>query len=76
LAFLWPQHGGVLIVGDAAANVVRLGYPPVSEDLEEAKRSLAWLARLEFEVACFGHGKAIVGGGRRPLPPQAGVENV
>lgn len=62
LAFLWPQHGGVLFAGDAASRMFRLGYPPVFEDQAEGQRSLARLAALEFEVACFGHGQAIVGG--------------
>jgi glyoxylase-like metal-dependent hydrolase (beta-lactamase superfamily II) len=62
LVFLWPQHGGVLIAADAAANVLRLGFAPVYEDLEEGKQSLAKLAALEFEVACFGHGRPIRSG--------------
>jgi glyoxylase-like metal-dependent hydrolase (beta-lactamase superfamily II) len=62
LAFLWPQHGGVLIAADAAANVMGLALSPAYEDLEAGKRSLAKLAALEFEVACFGHGRPIVGG--------------
>jgi len=62
LAFLWPQQGGVLFAADAAANMVRLGYPPIFEDTAAGQRSLARLAGLNFEVACFGHGQAIVGG--------------
>ena len=62
LAFLWPQHGGVLIAADAAANAFGLGLSPVYEDLAEGKRSLAKLAALEFQVACFGHGRPIRGG--------------
>jgi len=62
LAFLWPQHGGVLFVADAAANIIRLGWSIVYEDLAEGKRSLAKLAGLEFETACFGHGKPIIRG--------------
>lgn len=62
LAFLWPQQGGVIFAADAAANVLGLGYAPVYENLDEGRRSLARLAGLEFEVACFGHGSAIVGG--------------
>jgi glyoxylase-like metal-dependent hydrolase (beta-lactamase superfamily II) len=62
LAFLWPQHGGVLFVADAATNMFRLGYPPIFEDLDEGKISLTRLAGLDFEIACFGHGQAIVGG--------------
>ncbi len=62
LAFLWPQHGGVLFAADTATNIIRLGYAPIYEDLEEGRRSLARLAGLDFEVACFGHGGAIQGG--------------
>ena len=58
LSFLWPQ-GGVLIVGDAAANVAGLGFSTVYEDLEDGRRSLARLAELDFESACFGHGRSI-----------------
>lgn len=61
VAFLWPEQGGVLFVADAAANMLGLGYAPIYEDIEEGRASLAKLAALEFEVACFGHGKAIVG---------------
>jgi len=59
LAFLWPEHGGVLIAADAAANALGLALSPVYEDLAEGQRSLSKLASLEFEVACFGHGKPI-----------------
>ncbi len=62
LAFLWPEHGGVLIAADAAANVLGLALHPMYEDLAEGRRSLAKLAGLSFEVACFGHGKAIASG--------------
>lgn len=60
LAFLWPNHGGVLFVADAASNMFgRLGWSIVYEDLELGKQSLAKLAKHEFEVACFGHGRTI-----------------
>jgi glyoxylase-like metal-dependent hydrolase (beta-lactamase superfamily II) len=62
LAFLWPQHGGVLFAADTASNMFSLGWAIIYEDLEEGIRSLVKLAALDFEVACFGHGKAIVGG--------------
>jgi glyoxylase-like metal-dependent hydrolase (beta-lactamase superfamily II) len=65
LAFLWPQHGGVLIAADAAANIFRLTLSPVFEDLVEGKRSLAKLAALDFTVACFGHGRPIRSGASR-----------
>ncbi|MBN1993600.1 MAG: MBL fold metallo-hydrolase [Anaerolineae bacterium] len=62
LAFLWPQHGGVLFAADVASNMFSLGWSVIYEDLAEGKRSLAKLAKLDFAVACFGHGRAIVGG--------------
>lgn len=63
LAFLWPQHGGVLFAADAAANVAGLlGLSPGHEDLEEGKRSAKKLAGLNFEAACFGHGRVIRSG--------------
>ncbi|WP_422927609.1 MBL fold metallo-hydrolase [Singulisphaera sp. PoT] len=62
LAFLWPEHGGVLIAADAAANAFGLALSPLYEDLEKGKRSLAKLSALDFEVACFGHGKPILAG--------------
>ncbi len=62
LVFLWPRHGGVLFAADSASNIVGLGLSLIYEDLAGGKRSLAKIAHLDFEVACFGHGGAIVGG--------------
>lgn len=63
LAFLWPRAGGVLIAGDAAANFRgKLGPSVVYEDLDLGVRTLLRLAGLDFEIACFGHGKPIIGG--------------
>ena len=39
LAFLWPEHGGVLIAADAAANALGLALSPVYEDLAEDKEA-------------------------------------
>jgi len=61
LLFLWPQHGGILFAADVASNLLRLSWSIVYEDFAEGKRSLAKVANLDFEVACFGHGNAIVG---------------
>ena len=65
VSFLWPRQGGVLFVADACSNVGRLDLSLGYEDLEEGKRSLSKLTRLDFEVACFGHGKAIRSGASR-----------
>ena len=59
LALLLPRDGGVLFVGDAATNFVRLGWGPIYEDVNHGRESLAKLAALEFEVAAFAHGRAI-----------------
>jgi len=59
LALLLPRDGGVLFVGDAATNFVRLGWGPIYEDVGEGRDSLAKLAALDFEVAAFAHGRAI-----------------
>jgi len=61
-AYLWPEHGGVLFVGDAAANMFRhLGIAPINEDEPAARTSFARLAELPFTTACFGHGSPIRG---------------
>ena len=59
ISFLWPQHGGVLFVADAAMNEFGLGLAIAYEDLELGKQSLRKLAALDFQIACFGHGKTI-----------------
>jgi glyoxylase-like metal-dependent hydrolase (beta-lactamase superfamily II) len=63
IALLLPRDGGVLIAGDAATHVGRLGAGPVYEDVAEGMRSLRRLGELEFETALFSHG--------RPLTPGA-----
>jgi len=59
LALLLPRDGGVLFVGDAATNFMRLGWGPIYEQVDEGRESLAKLAALDFEVAAFAHGRAI-----------------
>jgi glyoxylase-like metal-dependent hydrolase (beta-lactamase superfamily II) len=63
VSFLMPSKR-LLFVGDAAANMLgRLG-PPVglyNEDHDLVKRSIAKIAGLDFDVACFGHGKVLKG---------------
>ena len=60
ISFLWPRHGGVLFVADAAMNEFGLGLTIAYEDLELGKQSLRKLAALDFQIACFGHGKTIL----------------
>ena len=59
VALLLPRDGGVLFVGDAASHMVRLGAGPIFEDAAAGRRSLAKLAALDFEIACFSHGRPI-----------------
>jgi glyoxylase-like metal-dependent hydrolase (beta-lactamase superfamily II) len=62
VSFLWPGAGGVLFVGDAAANMLRLlDIAPLNEDDVAARASFRKLAELEFSYACFGHGSPIRG---------------
>lgn len=58
ISLLWPEKG-LLVAGDACWHLTRLAYLPFYVDFEEAKRSLAKLARLDFEVAAFGHGRPL-----------------
>ena len=63
ICLLWERHGGVLLVGDAAINVLGLRPPPAlfTLDMAQAKESLRRIAGLEFQVACFGHGGILKG---------------
>jgi glyoxylase-like metal-dependent hydrolase (beta-lactamase superfamily II) len=60
LVFLWGQRGGVLFAADACSNMMGLGWSLGYEDFEQAKKDLAKLSKLDFQVACFGHGKPIL----------------
>ena len=63
LAFLGSHNGkGVLFAGDVASNMMSLGLSVVYEELSEGERTLARLSGLDFDVACFGHGRAITEG--------------
>jgi len=59
VVFQWPRHGGVLILGDALFNVPYLAPPPLYADLQPMLSSVRKISELDFEVACFGHGKPI-----------------
>lgn len=60
-SFLWPEHGGVLFAGDVAVHLLGLRESFVHADRAQARRTLARLAELDFEVAVFGHGPPIRG---------------
>ena len=59
VVYLWPGDGGVLFVGDAATRMLRLRPAPIYEDYEQGLESLRSVAGLDFEVACFSHGRPI-----------------
>lgn len=56
------QHGGVLFAADVCSNVMGLQWSLGYEDLEVGTQTLTKLAKLNFEVAGFGHGEAILNG--------------
>ena len=59
LALFWPQEGGVMFAADTASNIVQLQPSIAYEDYDAGLRSLRKLTIHHFEIACFGHGKAI-----------------
>jgi glyoxylase-like metal-dependent hydrolase (beta-lactamase superfamily II) len=61
IALHWPERG-ILVAADTAWTVTGLTMLPFYVDVEEGRRSLAKLAALDFEVACFGHGRPIRSG--------------
>jgi glyoxylase-like metal-dependent hydrolase (beta-lactamase superfamily II) len=61
IALLWPRHGGVLFAADACMHLLRLDWTIGYEDIAEGSRSLRKLSAMDFDVACFGHGSAIMG---------------
>lgn len=63
VSYLLDRAGGVLFAGDAAAGGKGVHRSPglMTEDRAESDRSLRRLAALDFEVAVFGHGRAVTG---------------
>ena len=60
VAFHWSKGGGVLFAADACINRKGMVLAAAQEDVGAASRSLAKLAGLTFEIACFGHGPPIM----------------
>ena len=58
ITLLWPERG-VLFAADACAHIVALSDPLGFEDEDAGHRSQRRLAGLDFEIACFGHGRPI-----------------
>lgn len=65
VSYLLDRGGGVLFVGDAAGGgrggKVRRTPRIVTDDTARAATSVTRLAQLQFEVAVFGHGRAVTG---------------
>lgn len=60
LVYLWPKQNGVLFVGDAASNMLHLGYSILYEDFAQGQKTLLTMGRMQFNTACFSHGKTIL----------------
>ncbi|MDH3249931.1 MAG: MBL fold metallo-hydrolase [Acidimicrobiia bacterium] len=64
ISLLLDRHGGVLFAGDSALSTrsggVQRGY--MNRKSATFDSSLRAMAALDFEIACFGHSAAIVGG--------------
>lgn len=63
VAFHWRRHGGALFTADTCVNQTGLGLPAAVEDLALARKSLAKLTALDFEMMCFMHGRPLTSGG-------------
>ena len=61
VSLLWEDRG-VLFTADAAANLTAVGPHPAADDPDRARESFRRLAGLDFDSACFGHGRAIKSG--------------
>jgi glyoxylase-like metal-dependent hydrolase (beta-lactamase superfamily II) len=64
VSFLLDRDGGVLFTGDAAAGGrrgVRRAPRVMTADADAARSSLARLAQAHFDIAVFGHGRAVRG---------------
>ncbi len=58
VSLLWEDRG-VLFTADAAAHITAVGPHPAADDPGAARTSFQRLAGLEFDAACFGHGRTI-----------------
>ncbi|MBE0696373.1 MAG: MBL fold metallo-hydrolase [Anaerolineaceae bacterium] len=58
-AYFWPKQNGVMFVGDAASNMLHLGYSILYENLALGEKTLSDLGQMKFSTACFSHGKTI-----------------
>jgi len=66
--YLFPNNGAanetrprVLFLGDEIFHLTWLAWGFVYEDFPKAKEALGRMCELDFEVACFGHGRPLAG---------------
>jgi glyoxylase-like metal-dependent hydrolase (beta-lactamase superfamily II) len=62
IVYYWPKDKGILFLGDTASNMLHLGYSFLYENFAQGKQTLGKIAQMDFETACFSHGKAILSG--------------
>jgi glyoxylase-like metal-dependent hydrolase (beta-lactamase superfamily II) len=66
--YLFPNAGAahetrprVLFLGDEIFHISRLAWGFVYEDFPKAREALGRMCALDFDVACFGHGRPLAG---------------
>lgn len=72
VSLLWQRDRGLLIAGDAAANVFGLNYMLGYDDVAAGKQSLVKLGQRDFEAAVFGHGKPMLSGASKKFATKFG----
>ena len=58
VSLLWEERG-ILFTADAAAHITAVGPHPAADDPVLARQSFRRLSELEFDAACFGHGRTL-----------------
>jgi glyoxylase-like metal-dependent hydrolase (beta-lactamase superfamily II) len=61
----WQPERKILFVGDAIMRLfgrLQLPLAMATPDMDKAKRSIAKIAKLDVQIACFGHGEPITQG--------------
>ncbi len=58
VSLLWEDRG-ILFTADAAAHLTSVGPHPAADDPGLARQSFQRLKQLDFDAACFGHGRTI-----------------
>jgi glyoxylase-like metal-dependent hydrolase (beta-lactamase superfamily II) len=59
IALLW-QNRGVLFAADTCMNLRGPRWSIAYEDFDQGRIDLQRMAKLQFDVACFGHGDPIL----------------